>query len=267
MMPASCSRLRLGGNITGSALGGGTSIQSDQMFVITLSGLLGHPGRRGANVQVPYLDGALRRPRKRSQVRQLTLSIEVMDRDIDGTIPTTRGEQWEENMDLFMALVDGQGESVILERDMQDGTTRWIEAEPIAPWVFSDGLRNSSHVSYLGVVPLEAHHPYWQTEQQFTASFGSAFVPPGTATLFNQVHSFASAGVLTHVASGTSITCSAGSFPVLVDCGLRRVTVGGADASNRITLSSPDWIRLPSGATATFTTTATGSTLYRGQFL
>lgn len=267
MMDPSCSRIRLGGNITGSSLGGGTSIQSDQMFVITLSGLLGHPGRRGSNVQVPFLDGALRRQRKRSLPRQLTLTVEVMDRDIDGTVPTTRGEQWEENMDLFMALVDGQGESVILERDMSDGTTRWIECEAVAPWAFADGLRNPNHVSFIGVVPLEAHHPYWQTEQQFTASFGSSFVPPGTATLFNQIHSFSSAGTLTHVASGAAIACSAGSFPVLVDCGARRVTVGGADASNRVTLSSPDWIRLPSGATATFTSTASGSTLYRGQYL
>lgn len=267
MMPSSCSRLRMGGGITGSSLGGGTSIQSDRMFVITLSGLLGHPGRRGSNVSVPFLDGALRRTGKRSKSRQLTLTIEVMDRDINGEILFTRGEQWEENMDLFMALVDGEGESVILERDMQDGTTRWIECEPLAAWIFNDGLRTKDHVSYIGVVPLEAHHPYWQSEQEFTASFGSAFVPPGNATLFNQIHSFSSAGTLTYVAQGQSIIVNGGAFPVLVDCGRRRATQGGVDASNRVTLNSASWIRLPSGSTATFTSSASGSTTYRGQFL
>lgn len=267
MIPTSCSRIRIGGGITGSALGGGTSIQSDRNFVLTLEGLMGHPGRRGGNIAVPFLDGQLRRRSKPSNPRSLILTVEVMDRDDFGLIPTTRGEQWEENMDLLLALLDGEGESVILERDMQDGTTRWIEVEVLQAFQFTKGFLNEAHSSYIGAVPLEAHHPYWQSEQEFSSSFGSAFVPPGTATLFNQIHSFSSAGTLTYTALGQSITCNAGAFPVLVDCGKRRVTQGGADASNRVTLSSARWIRLPSGSTATFTSTASGTTTYRAQYL
>ena len=267
MIPASCNRIRIGGAVTGSALGGGTSIQSDQNFVLTLEGLMGHPGRRGGDIAVPFLDGQLRRRSKPSNSRSMVLTVEVMDRNEVGGVTTTRGEQWEENMDLWLSLLDGDGESAILERDMADGTTRWIEVEVLQAFSFTRGFLNQDHSSYIAAVPLEAHHPYWQTEQQFSSAFGSAFVPPGTATLFNQVHSFASAGSLNHVASGTSIACSSGAFPVLVDCGLRRVTQGGADASNRVTLSSGRWIRLPSGNTATFTSTATGTTTYRGQYL
>lgn len=268
MIPASCDRIRIGGGITGSALGGGTSIQNSRNFVLTLEGLMGHPGRRGTNIGVPFLDGQLRRSSKPSRSRRLLLTVEVMDRDEFGEIPTTRGEQWEENMDLLLALLDGEGESVILERDMANGTTRWIEGEVLEPFNFTRGFLNKNHSSYIGVVPLECHHPYWQSEQEFSSSFGSAFVPPGTATLFNQVHSFASAGTLTHLATGASITVTAGSFPVLVDCGRRRVTQGGVDASNRIGNGlSARWIRLPANSTATFTSTASGTTTYRAQFL
>lgn len=267
MIPTTCSRLRLGGTVSGSTITGGTSIQNDRMFAITYAGLLGHPGRRGANVSVPYLDGQLRRARKRSLPRTITLTVEVMDRNALGGITTSRGVQWEANMDLLMQLVDGLGESVILERDMADATTRFLECEVIAPFQFIDGLRNSSHVSYIGAMQLECHHPYWQSEVQTTTAIGTTFTPGGNATLFNQIFSFATAGNVVHSQTADSITVSAGSFPILVDCGKRTVTLSGADASNRVTLNSASWMRFPSGTSATFTATATGSVLHRAQFL
>lgn len=266
-MPSRCSRIRLGGTVSGSTISGGTSVQNDAIFVTTLAGLMGHPGRRGSNVLVPFLDGSLRRPRKRSNPRLLTLTVEVMDRDANGLIPTTRGVQWEANMDTLLRLVDAVGESVIVERDMADGTVRWIEAEILQPFDFTNGMRTSSHVSYLGVIPLEAHHPYWQSSTETTKPFATALVPPGNATLFNQILSFSTAGTLVHTQSADTITASAGSFPLIVDCGRRLVTQAGVDASNRIVISSAAWMRLPSGVSATFSGSATGNMLYRSQWL
>lgn len=267
MIPTTCDRLRLGGTVSGSTITGGTSVQNDRLFAISLAGLLGHPGRRGGNVTVPFLDGQLRRTGKRSLPRQITLTVEVMDRDASGLIPTTRGAQWEANMDLLMELVDGNGESVILERDMADGTTRFLEAEAITPWAFSDGIRTSSNVSYIGAIILECHHPYWQSETLNSKAIAASFTPPGNATLFNQTISFATAGNLVHTNTGDSMTISAGTFPVLVDSGKRQVTVAGADASNRLTLNLGSWFRFPSATSATFTATATGTMSYRDQWL
>lgn len=267
MIPTSCNRLRLGGVVSGSAITGGVSIQNDRLFAISLAGLLGHPGRRGANVTVPYLDGQLRRPRKKSLPRFITLTVEVMDRNALGLITGSRGEQWESNMDLLLQLVDGLGESVILERDMADASTRFLECEIIAPFQFFDGVRSSAHVSYIGAMQLECHHPYWQSEVETTTPIGTSFTPGGNATLFNQIFSVATAGNIVHSASADSFIISAGTFPVLIDSGKRQITVAGADASNRVTMNSASWMRFPSGTLAAFTATATGSVLHRAQYL
>lgn len=267
MIPTTCSRLRLGGTLSGSTITGGTSIQNDRMFAITYAGLLGHPGRRGANVTVPYLDGQLRRTRKRSLPRTITLTVEVMDRNATGGITTSRGVQWEANMDLLLQLVDGLGESVLLERDMSDGSTRFLECEIIVPFQFVDGMRTSSHVSYIGAMQLECHHPYWQSETLTTTAIGTTFTPGGNATLFNQVFSVATSGTIIHTQSTDSFTITAGSFPVLIDSGKRQITQGGVDASNRVTMNAASWMRFPSGTSATFTGTATGSVLHRSQWL
>lgn len=267
MISPTCDRMRLGGTVSGSTISGGTSIQNDSLFVITLSGLLGHPGRRGGNVGVPFLDGQLRRSGKRSLPRQIILTVEVMDRDQFGLIPTTRGEQWEENMDLLMALVDGEGETVILERDMSDGTTRYLECEALQPWPFTDGLRTRDHVSYIAAIPLECPHPYWQSEQEFSKALTGAFIPPGTATLFNHAWSVSGAGTIHHEQTGADVTVSAGTFPVLIDFGKRTVKVNTADASNRVTFNKAEWLRFKSGVTQTFTGSLGGTQTYRSQFL
>lgn len=272
MIPVPCQRIRIGGTVSGSTISDGTSIQTAGIFVSTLTGLMGHPGRRGGNSAIPYLDGQLRRSRKFSRPRQLTLTVEVRDRDSVGAITygEGRGRHWEENMDTLLRLLDGAGESVIIERDMSTGDTRWIEAEMLVGAAFAQGFRGGTHQTYVAVFPLEAAYPYWQTELQNTIAFGGGFTPIGNATLANPVLSFTGNGRVTHNQTSDYIEISGGSgfgTPILVDVGARSVTQGGADRSNRLIHNRPWWMRLASGVAATFTTTATGNLLHRGQWL
>jgi len=270
-IPVSCQRIRIGGTVSGSSITGGTLIQTQGIFVATLEGLMGHPGRRGQNSAIPYLEGQLRRSRKFARSRQLTLTIEVRDRDAVGAItyPEGRGRHWEENMDTLLGLIDARGESVILERDMATGDTRWIEAEIINPANFLTGFRGQNHATWTAVFPLEAHYPFWQTEIQNTIAFGGGFTPIGNATLPPTL-SFTGNGRVTHTQTGDYLEISGGSgfgTPIIVDCIGRSITQGGADRSNRFIHNRPWWMRLASATAATFTTTATGSLLHRGQWL
>ena len=142
LIPTTCNRLRLGGTVSGSTISGGTSIQNDRLFTISPRRTVGasRPARWKPQPSLSSTDSSGGQANDRCP-RQITLSVEVMDRDANGLIPTTRGAQWEANMDLLLELVDGNGESVILERDMADGSTRFLECEAITPWAFSDGLR------------------------------------------------------------------------------------------------------------------------------
>lgn len=267
---SACQRIRIGGTVSGSAISGGTLIETHGMNLLSWDGIHGYPGRVGSDSLPVGGDGASRNASKLYRPRLLTLALVVYNRDADNLITLADAEtHLFDNMDTILGLIAGSDETVILERDMPDGTTRWIEFEATQPASFNRGpIFGYPHASYAMILPVVCWWPFWQTKIQTTTAFATGFTPAGNAP-HSPILSFTSNGRVTHVESAEYVEITGATFgnPVTVDCQKRTVQQNGLNVDGYFTHSGPRWLRFTAGVAATFVATATGDFLRRGQWL
>ncbi|MCP4897372.1 MAG: hypothetical protein GY906_10410 [bacterium] len=248
-----CSRLRLGGSISGSVLSGGTVIDAGGIAISTRSGMYGFSGYKGQNPQLLGSDGQFYRERKPVRAKTLTLNFRAYGRDATGTVTTSVGEHLEANMDDIMELIAGAGEQVILERDMENGDIRWIQIQPLVESQFIEGaFFNQAMGSYDFPVICSAAYPYWQSEElksKLLDPGGSpdTVVQVGNARISNATYTFPGASILTNTDNGDILEVNAAC---LVDVGQRQISNGGSPTPGR--LEPPNrlhWMWLGAGTT------------------
>lgn len=268
----SCARLRLGGTISGSTITGGTVIESGGIALVSWDGLLGTPGRDGADQKLIGSDGDYRQPGKPYQSRLITLGLIAYDRDATGSLVTTRREHLETNLDTLLGLLDGNQETVILERDMADGTTRWIELEALDAASFVRGqIFGTQHSGYQLTQFMKAAYPFWQSETEYSQAVAGAqaITNAGNARISNMKLSYAGDSVLTHVDTGDTLTIAGATVPpVVIDVKARTIVENSVNADNL--LGAPDkdyWMRWGAGTINLSASAATVTVTWRDHWL
>ena len=258
---ASCSRLRLGGTISGSTLSGGTVIDAGGIAITSQSGLYQFPGFRGLNPQLLGSDGQFHRTRKPYRAKQIVLNFRAYGRDATGTVTTTKREHLEANLEDIFELIAGDGEQAILERDMADGTIRWIQIQTLQAAAFAQSsFFNNEMGAYDLPVFATAAYPFWQSELQTTQVIpagADTIVNLGNARISNLNLAFAGAGSFTNDDDGDVVTATAA---VTVDVGNKTISNGGAPTPGRMDPPNRegDWFRVGPGTT---NVTAAGTTV------
>lgn len=249
--PTTCSRLRLGGSISGSVLSGGTTIDAGGIAIQTWDGLLQFPGMRGTNLTLLGSDGEYHRENKPYLAKTMTLNFVAYGRDATATVTSDVWTHLESNLDSIMELIAGAGEQAILERDMEDGTTRWIKIQPLVGAVYTRGpLFDNSMGSYRLPVVVTAAYPFWQSEtlhSQVVAVGADTIVNAGNARISNAIYTFSGAGTFTNSDDSYDLVATAACT---VDCGTRQISNAGSPTPGR--LDPPDrewWMRLGPGTT------------------
>ena len=262
---AACSRLRLGGSISGSTLSGGTVIDAGGIAISTRSGMYGFSGYKGQNPQLIGTDGQYHRTLKPVRAKTITLNFRAYGRDATGVVTTSVGEHLEANMDEILALIAGAGEQVILERDMEDGSTRWIRVQPLVETLFQEGAFFNDYMgSYDLPVVCTAAYPFWQSETENTeviAVGSDTIVNDGNARIANAKLSFAGAGTFTNDDNDDELEANAAC---LVDVGTRQISNGGSPTPGR--LEPPNrahWLWLNAGTTNVTVTGSAVTVTYR----
>lgn len=269
-MTVTCTGLRIGGAISGSALSGGTVIGGPDFGITAWGGQLGHPGRRGGNIAVVNGDGTRRQPGKPYRERILTLNMSVWDRTSSGLATPSRQAALEANIDTLMGLVDGgSDETCIVEHDRADGTTRWIEGEIIEAFELGQGaLFSNPHASYNAVIILRCFRPFWQSEELFSAVINGTdpIVVGGNGRVTNMTLLFSADAVLTHVPSGDTVEIDGSTSAVTVDVGAGTVVQSAVAADNLLIASNDPWQTWYPG-TFNLTATANVTVSWRSQFI
>jgi hypothetical protein len=237
-----CSRLRLGGTITGSTLTGGTLIDTGGIAISAWSGLLDFPGYRGTNPTLLSSDGNFHRSNKPVRARTLTLNLQARSRSATGLVTTSHNEHLEANLDDILELIAGDGEQVILERDMQDGSTRWIRIQPLAAIAYTQGpIFNQTLAMYDLPVVCEAAYPFWQSETlhaEVVTPGADTIVNAGNARIGNASLAFAGAGVITNDDNGDELEANAACT---VDIGTRNISNAGSPTPGRLEPPNREW--------------------------
>lgn len=263
-----CSRLRLGGSISGSVLTGGTIIDAAGIAITSQSGLFQFPGFRGLNPQLLGSDGAFHRTGKAVRPKVITLNFRAYGRDATGIVTTTKREHLEANLDSIFSLIAGAGERAILERDMADGTTRWIYIQVLNPASYIRApFFNSEMGAYDLPVIATAHYPFWQSEVQTTTVIpagAGTIVNAGNARISNMSLAFAAAGSITNDPDGDVVTATAA---VTVDVGEKTISNGGAPTPGRVSpFNREHWFRTGAGSVAVTVATTTVTAIYRSHW-
>lgn len=261
----SCSRLRLGGTISGSTLTGGTTIDAGGIAISSWDGLLAFPGFRGLNPQLLGSDGEYHRENKPYRAKTMTLNFVAYGRDATATVTTSVREHLEANLDDIMELIAGGGEQAILERDMADGTTRWIKIQTLAAAGIVRGpLFGNGMGSYALPVVVTAAYPFWQSETlntQVITPGADTVVNDGNARISNAELVFAGAGSITNNDTGDVLTATAACT---VDVGTRQISNAGSPTPGRLDPPNRDWwFRFQKGTTNVTVATSNVTVNYR----
>lgn len=235
-MALTCDDLRIGGTLSGSGISGGISINGSRFFVSDWTGLLGHVGYDRRLVQVAGRAGGYVVGDGTPDVRIHTLNLGVTRWDETGRGGLTEadeGNQLQANTDLIQQyLADPDG--FYLERDMADGTTRFVHSYAIDPFPISQ--RTWRRMS----APLRSDTPFWRqggTQSSDSLSGSDTLTNAGNARLYDAVLTFPSTGAtLASSALGWSITTASTSASVVVDLGARTVIRGSTNVDALLTL-------------------------------
>jgi hypothetical protein len=253
--PVTCHRIRLGS----------TSIESPAIRLRTWDGIMGLPARRGAMSRLPRIDGGIHPADPMPfDTRPLTLTVDAWDRDPDGLLTHEDGREGElfGNVDtllgLFIGAESGAYEGLVrLERDMPDGSTRFLRFRPVAAAPMTRGLVfGGSTASYGIVVSGECPNPFWQDETQSTTTIGTGGTElagnTGNAPIVEMDIEFTGACRVTDDTRGDWVEAS-GACTVQLRYSLndRRIVVGGSPADNLITRNRDWFLRVYPGSTLT----------------
>lgn len=257
-MAAPCSDLRIGGTLSGSGITGGISVNDTRIAVSDWSGLLGKVGYDRQLVQVAGRAGGYPVGDGVPDVRFLTLNLAVTRWAATGRGSLTEAsedEQVDANTDaLLETLADPDG--FYLERDLGDGTSRFVHAYAIDSFSFSQRIwRRAS-------IPLRADTPFWRSggaQSSDSLSGADTLTNGGNARLHDAVLTFPSGGAtLASAALGWTIQTAATSAAVVVDLGARTVKRSGTDVDALLTLADGVWPWFEPGANSV---TVTGSAI------
>lgn len=253
-MTVACDGLRIGGSISGSTLTGGLVIGGEDYGITLWDGFLGHPGRRGGNVPVIKNDGSRRVENKPYRERLMVLNIVAWDRNSSGGYDNyDRCEQLEDNIDTLLETLDGGAtETVIVQRDMHSGFTRWIEGEVVDAFSLNQAsLFTGSDAGYQAAVVLRCPHPLWQSEtlNSQVVSGSTSITVGGNARVSNAQLVYSGDGIFTFPwEAGTKtleIDGAAGAATVEVGTGV--VTVGGSPTPGLVIPTLVPWVVLYPG--------------------
>jgi len=264
---ATCSRLRLGGSISGSVLSGGTTIDAGGIAISTQSGLYQFPGYRGSNPALLGSDGTFHRTGKPYRAKSMVLNFRAYTRDATGTVTTTKREHLEANLEDIFTLIAGSGERALLERDMADGTTRWIEIQAEAAAFVESPIFNKDIGAYDLPVLCAANYPFWQSEAQTTTAITGAadnIVNLGNARISNGSYAFSAAATLTNNTGGEVLTATAA---VTIDVGTRTISNAGSPTPGRMDPPSDEfWYRPGPGTTSHTASAGTVTAIWRSHW-
>jgi hypothetical protein len=272
-MSVNCDRIRIGGTVSGSSITGGTTIGGQDIAITSYSGLQGFPGRRGQVAETLARDGGGRPNDWDYRPRLLTLNVAAYDLGADGSFDmgiTERCEQLEANIDTLMGLVNGDTDGdVVIERDMADGSTRWISGIVLEAFDLNEGpIFGAGAAAYQATVFVRCPHPWWQSETLNTQTISGAgtVTVAGNVRLSNPVLTFAGDSVLS-MPGGVSLSVVGSSGAVVVDVGNRTVTEAGAPADSLLRPSHRYWARLDVGSNAVNRTGANIDIDWRDQWI
>ena len=222
-------------------------------------------GYRGANPQLLGTDGQFHRTNKPLRAKPITLNFRGYGRDATGIVTSSVREHLEVNMDGIFELIAAAGEQAILERDMADGTTRWIRIQIMQGVAFSEGpFFNNEMGSYDLPVFALAAYPFWQSETQHTQVVtpgADTIVNAGNARISNGSYAIAGAGSFTNDDDGDVLTATAA---VTIDVGAKTISNGGSPTPGRMDPPNRDfWFRLGPGTTNVTAATVNTTVVYR----
>jgi hypothetical protein len=257
-LPVHCQRMRMGGVVSGSAISGGTLLETYGRNLMVYDGIMGHAGKRGSNAPLLGQDGSRHMRDKPYRERLMTLQLVAYSRGDDGTITLPGGgqEHLEDNIDLMLDLLTADDEQVILEQDWTGGT-RWIAAEAMDAATFSRGpIFGDALASYVISQVVVAAYPFWQSEALITTVVNGAGSVPnaGNARISNPVLVFNGNGTFENIDTGEEITVSGAGGALTVDVGAGQITQGGVPAARRVTVNTRHWMRFGRGSTAVTST-------------
>lgn len=203
--------------------------------------------RRPAMREVAYQHGVVPAWDDYFAAKTLPLLLWVAPNDVDGNVTHPNGQpgHMRENLDALLGIFGKKGSPIVLERDVPDPVTpsavvtRQANVKVVRS-VVVDGTRLRRML-----VELLFPYPFWHELPQVSepAWSGTKIITPGgNAPVADPVFTFTAAGRVTHSQSGDYLEATAGTFPLVVDVGLRRVTQGGSPALNRLLVGSGRWM-------------------------
>jgi len=234
------------------------SINDTRIFVSDWSGLLGKVGYDRQLVSVAGRAGGYAVGDGVPDIRFATLNLAVTRWAATGRgalTETDEEHQLEANTDLLVGYL-GDPDGFYLERDMPDGSTRFVHAYAIDPAPI--GQREWRRLS----VPLRCDTPYWLSggsESSDSLAGSDTLTNGGNARLYSGVLTFPSTGAtLASSALGWTIATAATSAAVVVDLAARTVVRSGTNVDGLLTLADGVWPYFEPGANAV---TVTGSAI------
>lgn len=221
-----CSRLTLGGEVLDGVY---------HLHPYSWDGLFGFPGRRGDNVPVVGQPGRFRTTPKLAEERTFSLGLLIRPQDQFGLVTTSKCQHVEANQDLILGLV-GSETPLVLEWDMCDGTTRFLEVEFTASMSIAHRDSGARELPILGRAPYPAWRQTGTTSTVVTTGPAVNVNPGGNAAVDDCLLTFTAAGTLTNTLTGEAVTVDpGGAGDVTVDCWTGDVMQGGVPARNRVT--------------------------------
>ncbi len=224
----------------------------------TVNGWDGWPGKRLQETVYGYRHGSQMDDRGFYNSRDIGLQISVhplLPAGGDSGL-IDAAEHIQSNVDDLMGALHSVNDTLLLSRDMPDGTTRTLEVYPVQAWAIKSGI---GAVGRQFGLMLRAPYPFWeQTVQQSQNGETGAFTADndGNAPIGNMVVTFNTAGTLTHDVSGDFITVTEDGL--IVDVGARTVKLGSVHKDNKLTVNRAWWLQMEPGSNA-FTVSGGGN--------
>jgi hypothetical protein len=210
-----------------------------------------------------------------------SIALLARDRSAAGTITTVDGRRYEmeSNLDDIAALLDGEGATAILERDVADGAggtvTRFIEFEAVdatSP-VVRGPIFGSTHSAYSFTQQVRAAYPFWQSETLHTQTLTQAGSPnavanAGNARVANALLTFSGDSLLSHT-DGATLEIDGSTANTFIDVGASTIQTGAGVAKDNLLEppGAPYWLRLYPGANALTVTGANIDLSWRDHWL
>ncbi len=224
---------------------GAASLRTLGYNLATTRGWEHWPGKRGRDLELPGMDGALYLPNKPYAPGRLSLALFVLPVDpATGAVTTSPEEHIQANLETLFGLLHST-DLISVKRSVDGGTTqREALVEPIdAIPVDSLGAVARGLVARF-VIP----GVWWRVLPQVTGA-GASVNPGGSAPVHDAVYTLSGTDVeVSNPLNGERIKVNGGGTTV-VDCAARTVKQGGSDWRANFERDTNRWMVLEPGVT------------------